>query len=36
MIFNGQERKKMEWLRAAAYIALVITTFTATFLVAKI
>jgi hypothetical protein len=26
----------MEWLRAAAYIALVIATFTATFVVAKI
>jgi hypothetical protein len=33
--FSVQE-EEMEWLRTAAYIALVIATFTATFFVAKI
>jgi hypothetical protein len=33
--FNKRE-SIMEWLRAIAYIALVIATFTATFVVAKI
>lgn len=32
----GKEEYNMEWLRTAAYIALVIATFTATVFVAKI